>query len=434
MLSALRLRPKKLASKDSGLLPAPATFKRMHPRTNRMGIIIVIALIFWFLSPQRLVYFFSRSPIPHYPIPHPFTSPNVIESTSKFIFPPVEQAPKLKELTVKRLVRETREKDKQMPELEKSVFDSLNVLDDPNPAVQRLKEEAENALSDDAKIINKFKNQDKVVYKPKKGTKYPKVIMVTAVDFEKYSVEALAKIVQNRVDYAHLHNYGVYVRWYQEFVPVMNSLNFLLDQERRKWVRLFCLRAAMFAFPEAEWFWYLDEDALVMNEKVELVDYLLTPEQLKKAMLKEQPVIPPNGLIRTYKNIQPENVRMIFTQSDTKLETNSFIVQNDFVGRALLDMWTDRLFLGYNNFPFGPDSALTHILQWHPFVLNKSTIIPARTIASLHSEKALSEGSKDSDKTHYYAGDLVAQWGYCDTPLRCEEILNGYITLKKKQA
>ena len=42
-------------------------------------------------------------------------------------------------------------------------------------------------------------------------------MIVTAVDFNKYSLDGLTKIVQNRVDYAHLQNYGVYVRWSEEF-------------------------------------------------------------------------------------------------------------------------------------------------------------------------------------------------------------------------
>lgn len=99
---------------------------------------------------------------------------------------------------------------------------------------------------------------------------YPEVIVVTAVDFDKYSVDGLAKIVQNRVDYAHFQKYGVYVRWAQEFIPQLNSMVALTDKERSKWVRLFCMRAAMFAFPHAKWFWYLDEDGLIMDMTVNI--------------------------------------------------------------------------------------------------------------------------------------------------------------------
>ena len=53
----------------------------------------------------------------------------------------------------------------------------------------------------------------------------------------------------------------------------------------------------------------------------------------------------------------------------------------------MLDIWGDNLYLNYPNFPYGPDSALTHILQWHPFILSKTTIVPTKTISASHTFK-----------------------------------------------
>lgn len=426
----LRLRPKLKAGQSSLFLPEPATFKSIRPRTNKFGILILVAIVLWFFNPFRWITYPFAPPAPRYPAAYPYTSEHVIETQSKYIYPVVEDVPKLKELGAKNLVRQVRVQDAEVPELQKTLLQSLNVLDDKDPVVQKQKEEAENAKLEEARVKNDFKNHDKKVFKPKSLKNYPKAVIVTAIDFDRYSMDAITKIIQNRVDYGYAQNYGVYVRWVQEFVPLMNSLNFLTDKERSKWVRLYCLRAAMFAFPHAEWFWYFDQDGLVMNQKVDLIEYLVDTESLRKSMLLEQPVIPPDGLIKTYKNVQPNRVRLIFTQSDRKIESNSFIVKNDFLGKGLLDTWGDRLFLNYNNFPYGPESAITHFLQWHPFVLSRTAIVPARTINSLHSESALDE--KAQDQMHYYSGDLVAQWSSCETPLKCEEVLNGYHALLKK--
>lgn len=428
----LRLRPKqKPGSGSSSFLPEPATFKAIRPRSNKIGFILVALVFFWFLNPLLWIKSHWAPPAPRYPPAHPYTSEQVIETPSKYIYPAVEHVAKLKELGGKNLVRQVRVRDADVPEMEKTVLQSLNVLDDKDPVVQKQKEEADNAKLEDALVKNTFKNHDKVVFRPKSMKNYPKAVIVTAVDFDRYSVDAITKIVQNRVDYGHQQNYGVYVRWVQEFIPTMNSLNFLTDKERAKWVRIYCLRAAMFAFPHAEWFWYFDEDGFVMNQKVDLIDYLVGPEALKRSLLLEQPVIPPDGLIKTYKNVQPGRIRLVFTQSDRKIESGSFIVKNDFLGRGLLDTWGDRLFLNYNNFPYGPESAITHVLQWHPFVLSRTAIVPARTINSKHSENALKEEAQD--EFHYYSGDLVVQWSDCETPLKCEEILNGYHAILKKQ-
>lgn len=403
----------------------------MRPQSNKLGVLLVTLVLFWFFNPLSWVSSYFGPPAPRYPEAYPHTSKHVIETPSKYIFPAVEDVPRLKELGAKNLVRQVRVKDTEVPEMEKTIFQSLNVLDDQDPLVQKQKEDAENAKLSDAKVKNTFKNHDKVVFRPKSLKNYPKAVIVTAVDFDRYSVDAITKIVQNRVDYGHEQNYGVYVRWVQEFVPMMNSLNFLTDRERSKWIRLYCLRAAMFAFPQAEWFWYFDQDGLVMNLKVDLIKYLVDAESLKKSMLLEQPVIPPDGLIKTYKNVQPSRIRLIFTQSDRKLESGSFIIKNDFLGKGLLDTWGDRLFLNYNNFPYGPESAITHILQWHPFVLSRTAIVPARTINSLHSDSKLDE--KANDQFHYHSGDLVVQWSNCETPLKCEEVLSGYHAILKQQ-
>lgn len=413
MLGGIKFRPKssKSGSRDtSGSLPVPATFRNMKSaKGNRLGLLLLSCILLWFFNPFSLL--FTHSSNSKYPAPRPYTSKQIIKSNSKYIYPPIEDGPILKRMGMDELFRETKRPDPNVQGLEVSFIESLNVLDDPNPVKQKLKEENDNLISVTNRARNAFKNQDKVVFSPKSMKNYPKVVIVSAIDFERYPMDSLAKIVQNRVNYAHEHNYGLYVRWYQEFAPMVNSKSFVSSKERRKWARIFCLRAAMFAFPEAEWFWYFDEDGLIQNMHTDLTSHLLNKKVLNSVILKERPIIPPNGLIKTYKNIQTENVKLIFIQFDNQIQTNSFIVKNDEVGRAIIDFWTDKLNLNYNNFPHGPDSALAHILQWHPFILSKAAIIPTRLLSSIHSDQ---ENAQSKDNTLYSNGDLTVQWPSCD--------------------
>ena len=80
------------------------------------------------------------------------------------------------------------------------------------------------------------------------------------------------------------------------------------------------------------------------------------------------------------------------------------------------------IFFQYPNFPYGPDSALTHILQWHPFILSKTTIVPIKTIAASHKFK----DNGLPGNLIYEDGDFVAQWSDCNNPTECENILNIY--------
>ncbi|KAK6202659.1 galactosyl transferase GMA12/MNN10 family-domain-containing protein [Scheffersomyces amazonensis] len=420
--------------KSKGFLPLPATFNinsiRSFQRKNSTTIIITILLIWFIFNPLHLLNnIFKSNNYKDYPKPHPLTSIHSIETDSKYIYPPIEHAPLLKELTVHKLIKESRVRDSNFPEIEKNVITSLNSFDDPDPLIQKQKEDEENAISNLSVAKNAFKNHDKVIYKPSKNQNYPEIIVVSAVDFEKYTLDGLTKIVQNRVDYAHQQGYGVYIRWYQEFLPILNSLSFLQLKEKKKWVRIYCMRAAMHAFPESKWFWYLDEDGLIMDMNIDLDDYILASDSLRPVMQREQPIIPPNGAIKTYKNARPENIRLIITQSDAKVETESYIIKNDSVGRSIIEIWGNPLYLNYPSFPFGPDSALTHILQWHPFILSKTAIIPARNIASIHNTGNIGDAS--TDKLHYFDGDFAATWSSCESPARCEKILDTYDTKLK---
>lgn len=429
-------------ARRNGFLPVPATHSKNSTINYRILLIIVLLVLAFQIV--RTTFQGIKQPLKtslkSLPQPHPRFSKFILQTSGKYIVPQIEHAPLLKKLGLKNLLIESKVRDSRFLEMEKTVVFSLNSKDDPSPSKQRAKEEEEEKggkglPADLAKAKNAFKNMDKKVYKPKNNKNYPEVIVVTAVDFEAYSLESLVKIVQNRIDYGHHNNYGVYVRWAQEFLPVLNSMTALNNKERAKWIRIFCLRAAMFAFPRAKWFWYLDQDSLIMREFIDLKDYLLSSEALDPIILRDQPIIPPDGEIKTFKNSKAESATLILTQSENKLETTSFLVKNDHIGRAMMDIWGSELYLTYNGFPYGPDSALTHILQWHPFYLSKTLIIPPRTIAAKHSDVDLpkDKNGKSGDHIHYDKGDLVVLWPECELQEKCESTLNHYYNILKKE-
>lgn len=413
------LKPKNKTSK--GYLPLPASFSRSGHKQRFPIIITIILIVLIYVNPFRWTLLHSSHRQEKYPPAHPYTSKQIIETNSRYIYPKIEHASLLKELGTKNLVKEIKVRDSNFPEIEKTLIRSYNYYDDVDANAQKLREDDENAGSNLAKAKNFFKNKDKYVYKPKKSSSYPELIVVTAIDFEKYSFEALVKIVQNRVNYAHGQNYGIYVRWYQEFLPVLNSFSYLNDKDKRKWVRLYCLRAAMFAFPKAKWFWYLDEDALIMDLSIDMNAYILNPDILDPIIQRDQLLIPGDGSFKTLKNLKAEEIRLILTQSDTKIETVSFLIKNDVIGKAILESWGDNLFLNYMSFPYGPDSAITHILQWHPFILSKTAIVPAKSICSRQQDP----GASKSDNKIYKDGDFVVQWSNC-VGIECEQVLNHY--------
>ena len=363
------------------------------------------------------------------PKSHPLTSTFTIETPEKWIYPNSEHVPVLREMGLRELFQESKVRSARNLEVEETVIYSLNHFDDPDPLIQREKDKAEEKSLPQGAAKVMFKNLDKFVHKPRRGQCSPEVVVVTAIDYNKYSADSISEIIQNRLAYGKEKDYGVYVRWNQEFMPYFKTFDELSSSERLKWMRIFCMRAAMFAFPDAKWFWYLDQNALIMNKKIDLIDYLLRPEALDSTILREQPIVLLDLRIKTSKKAKAESLALLLTQSDSKIESYSFLVKNGFLGKGLLESWSSPLYLSYGSFSYGPDSVITHVLQWHPFILSKTGLIPQRTIASRHNDVDISvdEEGLGGDSIHYAKSDLVVQWSDCKNQDECEGYLRGYL-------
>ncbi|CDR45872.1 CYFA0S20e01134g1_1 [Cyberlindnera fabianii] len=330
-----------------------------------------------------------------------------IPTKSSLIFPSVEHAPLLRELTADGLF------NSQVDPQGKKRYLLTDAFDDEDAKLNS-KLESDDNTSQMLKVKKSFLDHGKQKFT---GPKSPEVVVVTGIDFEKYELSHLTKIVQNRVNYAQKKKYGVYVRWVQEFLPLISD-----TQSDKDWAKVFLLRSAMYAFPNAKYFWYLDQDAMIMRYDIDLIKYLLDPKVLDPIMLRDQPVVPPNGVVHTYKNSRASNVELILTQVGSDLNLNSFVLKNDFMAKTLLEFWSDKLFRTYHNFPRNTESALTHILQWHPVYLARTAIVPPRTIAGLHTAMELPEG----DDVHYSAGDFVVSLRDCATRKSCEKEIDQY--------
>lgn len=331
---------------------------------------------------------------------------NDIPVKSALIFPSIEHAPFLRELGVDSLFNSKTDSHGNKHYLLTEAVDDAD-------AKLNSQYEADDTTSQMLKVKKSFLDHGKQVFT---GPQSPEVVIVTSVDFEKYELSHLTKLVQNRVNYAQKKKYGVYVRWSQEFLPLVPT------GTSKEWTRLLALRSAMYAFPKATYFWYLDQDAMIMRYDIDLVKYLLDPAVLDPIMLRDQPLIPPNGVIHTYKNTKAENVDLIITQTGQDLNSGSFILKNSFTGKALLEFWNDPIFKSYHNFPKFAESALTHILQWHQRFLAHTAIVPPRTIAGLHTFASVSEG----DDSHYAENDYVVSLRDCTERQTCEKEIDYY--------
>lgn len=131
------------------------------------------------------------------------------------------------------------------------------------------------------------------------------------------------------------------------------------------WAKVPAIRHAMTLHPGSTFFWYLDSTALIMNPSVNLQTQLLAPSKLEKLMIVNEPVVPPDSVIKTFGNLKGDRIDFVVTQDKEGLTPTSMIVRNGEWAKYFLDAWFDPIYRSYN-FQKAESHALEHIVQYAP--------------------------------------------------------------------
>lgn len=376
------------------------------------SLIAGFLLILYFLS-----RFFGESESSSPKLVYPAMHGNYIReipASSPLIFPHVDHAPMLKEIGLRGLF-------------------ILRLGDDGNnryvlkPDDKPLTDDEVKKTTDQVLLVKRsFLDHGKLVYKDENG---PEVVVVTLIDFDKYDVETLVKIVQNRVDYAQIHDYGVYIRWIQEFFPLVENQNL---QQSYEYYKPLIMRSAFQAFPNAKHIFFVEEEALLMDLSISLEKHILDPAVLEMSILKNVPVVPGSN-IRTYNHFPVEHAKVIIPQdNDGELNLSCFIVSTDMHGRTFLDYLNDPLIRGYYWKNNELSNSVGHILQWHPTFLGRTALVVSKLFASVYDPNADSSGKPNGDVFHYTENDLVASFRGCRKRGTCVEDINLMYSKVKK--
>lgn len=145
----------------------------------------------------------------------------------------------------------------------------------------------------------------------------------------------LQKVLDNRIEYAKNHGYHFVVKDLHSYNQ--NETKDLSDG----WKRLVALREVLEEYPDSEWLWYLDQDAIIMDTKLSLQEHVLNPARIDHLVLKDEPVVPPDSVIRTLKSASFETIQFILSQDHSGLNTKSFLLKNGDFARYLLDTWAE---------------------------------------------------------------------------------------------
>jgi mannan polymerase II complex MNN11 subunit len=111
-----------------------------------------------------------------------------------------------------------------------------------------------------------------------------------------------------------------------------------------------------------------------MNPEIKIETHVMDKKRLEGLMLKDQPIVPPDSVIKTWPHLRGENVDLVLTQDKDGLAQGSFIVKRGDWGKFFLDTWFDPLYRSYN-FQKAETHALVSCSIFHdmlPILISKT--------------------------------------------------------------
>lgn len=248
----------------------------------------------------------------------------------------------------------------------------------------------------------------------RRPTAVPQTVMVTVLNRTNVSTDYIDRVIENRRSYAQTHNYGLFIRDISDY-PIGNVPG--------SWARIPALRHAMSVHKYSEYFWYLDQDAIIMNPTISIEKDIMQPARLDRLLRRDVPIVPPDSIIKTYRHVPAERVQLVVTQDKAGLSSGSIIVRSGEWAKFFLDAWYDPMFRFYN-FAKAEQHALEHIVQWHPTILTKLGLIHQN---SMNSYSPHSKAGKA-----YEEGDFVLNLSGCSATGRdCEKEFNRFWKKRK---
>ncbi|WBW75392.1 Golgi alpha-1,2-galactosyltransferase Gma12 [Schizosaccharomyces osmophilus] len=206
-----------------------------------------------------------------------------------------------------------------------------------------------------------------------------KIVILMGSNFHKQDgpLHDYAKsIIKNRREYAERHGFIF------EFLDASDYAA-KVTGHLYPWVKVPMLKDTMDKYPDAEWIWWLDHDALIMNKDANVVETLLDHDKLNSlltrgAEYKSGAGIESNGLY-TPEQQQAQDVHFIMSQDFNGINAGSLFVRNSEVGRWIVDIWFEPLYLDHIG-GYAEQQAISHMIYYHPIVHKHVGLVPLRTI------------------------------------------------------
>ncbi|CAN6635304.1 hypothetical protein TRVA0_015S00782 [Trichomonascus vanleenenianus] len=279
------------------------------------------------------------------------------------------------------------EKKKKEEEEKKKKQDAMNKIHDALKVDYH-----EDELRRETQLLKPYKFSEEDYVNGKLEPSGKKIVIVSACD-SRFNKTQLAQVIANRDEYAKYHGY--------EHVFI-DSTGYSVEGDKGNWNKVPAIREAFRRYKDAEWFWWLDVDAFIMNETIDLAEHVLHPKVLAERLTYDRPIMNVDyKFVTRYpsrKEIDVNNIDIILTHDNMAWNSGSVFFRRSAWTETFLEMWDDRKFRDAK-FRQVEQSALTYLALGHPPFMYHFGQVPQRLMNGYHREH-----------WEYLEGDLVVHF------------------------
>ncbi|CAN6630599.1 hypothetical protein TRVA0_012S02850 [Trichomonascus vanleenenianus] len=204
-----------------------------------------------------------------------------------------------------------------------------------------------------------------------------KIVIISSCDHD-FNKTQLEQVIANRDEYANYHGY--------DHVFIDSSV-YAVEGDEVSWNKPPAIREAFRRYKDAEWFWWLDVDAFIMNETIDLAEHILHPRVLAERLTYGRPIMNIYfEFVTRYpsrKEIDINNVDIVLTHDDRAWNAGSMFFRRSAWTELFLEVWDDRKFREAG-FWQDDQSALTYMALEHPPFLYHFGQVPQRLMNAYH--------------------------------------------------
>ena len=191
------------------------------------------------------------------------------------------------------------------------------------------------------------------------------------------------------------------------------------------WAKIPAISQAFIMYPDVEWVWWLDVDAIIMTSHVDLYENLLDPTVLQRLLRDghliktnekiplrtKEPIIMTKVISRSeyinMENIDSSKIDIICVEDKDGLNAGSFFIRNTEAMRLFVDLWSDPILVDFadKNFMHKEQDLLLHLILEHPILRERVGFVPQRVINAYQD--------MDDEEVRWHPGDIVVHFPNC---------------------